>query len=125
MGLLEDLIGGSSAPVTPGLLDAAGYMDPAQYDRARRSSAMDGLWAGLLAGGGPSLTQRNFFSALGAGMQGREQYGEDFDQQQLRAAQAAKARGDVIVSGENVRSQRLGQQIVQDIIKRRQQGGEG
>jgi muramidase (phage lysozyme) len=125
MGLLEDLIGGSSAPVTPGLLDAAGYMDPAQYDRARRSSAMDGLWAGLLAGGGPSLTPRNFFSALGTGMQGREQYGEDFDQQQLRAAQAAKARGDVIVSGENVRSQRLGQQIVQDIIKRRQQGGEG
>jgi len=105
MAGIFDFFGGGPAP-TPGLLDAAGYMDPAQYDAARRSQGMMGLWAGLLQGGGPSLEPRNFGSALGAGLVGQQKFGSTFDEDQLHASQAAQARANVGKLGAETEAQR-------------------
>lgn len=72
-----------------------GLLDEEAYNRARQQQSQMGLWAGLLAGSGPSLSPRGFGSSFGQGLLGMQAAGEKFDDSQLAQAKVALARAGI------------------------------
>lgn len=86
-------VGGPSP--TGSMYTGNGLLDEEAYNRARQQQSQMGLWAGLLAGSGPSLSPRGFGSSFGQGLLGMQAAGEKFDDSQLARAKVALARAGI------------------------------